>query len=251
MKKTLFSLLAACSFFLVGCLETTQEVTINEDGSGTVSYTNDMSAVIGMLKQMGSADDMKGMDQAIDSTISLEKMADSVQDLSDEEKSLMKTGVMHVNMDMKNEKFLTKLNFPFKSTTSIAVCDQLSGKMIGEALKGQAMMGATAEGDGGSPKMSGFDDYFKTVYANGKIEKTLIKEKYDKVGEDEMLSSMKEGAAMGLGMKANYIINLPRPAKKAEGKGITLSDDKKKVTIAVDMDDFFDEPAKFEFLIEY
>jgi hypothetical protein len=251
MKKTLFSLLTACSLFLVGCLETTQEVTINEDGSGTVSYTNDMSAVIGLMKQMGNAEDMKGADQVIDSTISLEKMADSVQDLSDEEKAMMKSGVMQVNMDLKNEKFLTKLNFPFKSTTSIPVCDQLSGKMIGEAMKGQAMLGGTAEGEGGSPRISGFEDYFKTVYSNGKIEKTLIKEKYEKAGEDEMMSSMKEGAAMGLGMKANYIINLPRPATKAEGKGITLSEDKKKVTITVDMDDFFDEPAKFEFLIEY
>lgn len=250
MKKTIFSLLTACSLFLVGCLETTQEVTINEDGSGTVSYTNDMSAVIGMLKQMGSGDDLKGMDQAIDSTISLEKMTDSVQDLNEEEKAMMKSGVMHVNMDMKNEKFLTKLNFPFKSTASISICDKLSGKMIGEALKGQAMMGGSME-SGDSPKMSGFDDYFKIVYSNGKIEKTLIKEKYEKVGEDEMMSSMKEGSAMGLGMKANYIINLPRPATRAEGKGITLSEDKKKVTIAVDMDDFFDEPAKFEYLIEY
>ena len=54
MKKMLFSLLTVCSLFLVGCLETTQEVTINEDGSGTASYTTDMSAMISMLKQMGS-----------------------------------------------------------------------------------------------------------------------------------------------------------------------------------------------------
>ena len=71
------------------------------------------------------------------------------------------------------------------------------------------------------------------------------------MGEDEFFNSMKESSGMGLAMKANYIINLPRPASKVEGKGITLSEDKKKVTIAVDMDDFFDEPAKFEYLIEY
>lgn len=250
MKKMLFSLLTACSLFLVSCLETTQEISINEDGSGTASYTTDMSALIGMLKQMGSGEDLKEMNQVLDSTISMNSIADSIPDLSDAERSLMKKGEMKINMDMKSEQFLTKLNFPFGQVTDISSLDQLSGKVVGEALKGQGGMNGLTE-DGGSPQMSSFEEYFKTVYTNGRIEKTLIKEKYEQVGEDEFFKSMKEAAGMGLSMKANYIINLPRPASKAEGKGITLSEDKKKITIAVDMDDFFDEPAKFEYLIEY
>ncbi len=251
MKKMLFSLLTACSFLLVGCLETTQEITINENGDGTASYTTDMSALLGMIKQMGGSEDMKGDDQVIDSTISLKEIADSIPDLSDAEKSLMVKSVMQVNMDMKNEKFMTKLNFPFSTIDEISTCNQLAGKVVSEALKGQAGgMGALSEG-GGSPEMSSFEEYFKTVYTNGRIIKTLIKEKYETVGEDEFFKGMKEAAGMGLAMKANYIINLPRPATKAEGKGIILSDDRKKITIAVDMDDFFDEPAKFEYLIEY
>lgn len=250
MKKTLFSLLTACSLFLVGCLETTQEVSINEDGSGTASYTTDMSAMISMLKQMGSSEDLKEMNQTLDSTISMNTIADSIPNLTDAERSLMKKGEMKINMDMTQEKFLTKLNFPFNQVTDIASLDQLSGKVVGEALKGQGGMNGLT-GDGGSPQMSSFEEYFKTVYTNGRIQKTLIKEKYDQVGEDEFFKSMKEASGMGLAMKANYIINLPRPASKAEGKGITLSEDKKKITIAVDMDDFFDEPAKFEYLIEY
>ncbi len=246
----LFSLLTVCSLFLVGCLETTQEVTINEDGSGTASYSSDLSAVVAMIKQMGSGEDLKELNQVIDSTISLDKMTDSVPDLTDEQKAVMKNGVMQVKMDMKNEQFVTRMNFAFRNLSEISICDQLSGRVVGEALKGQAAMGGGTEG-GAAPKLSGFDDYFKTEYTNGKIERTLIKEKYENVGEDEMLSSMKQGAAMGMGMKANYIINLPRPASKAEGKGITISADKKKITINVDMDDFFDEPSKFEFLIEY
>jgi hypothetical protein len=250
MKKILFSLLTVCSLFLVGCLETTQEVSINEDGSGTASYTTDMSALIGMIKQMGSGEDLKEMNQVLDSTIAMSSIADSIPDLSDTEKALMNKGEMKVTMDMKQDKFLTKLNFPFASVTDIHTCNQLAGKVVGEALKGQGGLGAMT-GDEGSPQMSSFEEYFQTVYSNGRIEKKLIKEKYEQVGEDEFFKSMKEASGMGLAMKANYIINLPRPASKAEGKGITLSEDKKKITIAVDMDDFFDEPAKFEYLIEY
>ena len=56
---------------------------------------------------------------------------------------------------------------------------------------------------------------------------------------------------MGLSMKANYVINLPRPAKTVEGKGIKLSEDKKTITISSDLDDFFDDPSKLEYKIEY
>ncbi len=123
---------------------------------------------------------------------------------------------------------------------------------MGETLKGQtAGLNAMSEDGAGMPQMSSFDDYYTTVYANGSIVRTLNKEKYEKVGEDEYFKGMKETAAMGLSMKANYIINLPRPAKTAEGKGITLSEDKKKITISVDMDDFFDDPSKLEYKIEY
>ena len=88
-------------------------------------------------------------------------------------------------------------------------------------------------------------------FSNGVIAKTLNKEKYAKAGDDEYLKGVKEAAGMGLSMKANYIINLPRPAKKAEGAGVTLSADRKRVTISVGIDDFFDEPSKLEFKIEY
>jgi hypothetical protein len=56
---------------------------------------------------------------------------------------------------------------------------------------------------------------------------------------------------MGLVMKANYVINLPRPATKAEGKNVKLSDDKMKVTISATLDDFFDDPSSLEYKIKY
>jgi len=53
MKKIVFSLITSVTLLLTSCLETTQEITLNEDGSGTISNTNDMSALIGIAKQMG------------------------------------------------------------------------------------------------------------------------------------------------------------------------------------------------------
>jgi hypothetical protein len=52
-------------------------------------------------------------------------------------------------------------------------------------------------------------------------------------------------------MNTTLIYNLPRPVKKAEGKNLKVSDDKKKVTILTSVEDFFDDVSKLEFRIEY
>jgi hypothetical protein len=62
---------------------------------------------------------------------------------------------------------------------------------------------------------------------------------------------LKEAGIMGIPVLTTQVINLPRPAKKAEGKNVKLSDDRKKVTIKSSIDDFYDEPAKMEYRIEY
>jgi hypothetical protein len=101
------------------------------------------------------------------------------------------------------------------------------------------------------PSPTSIEDYFTTSFSKGLLIKTLNKEKYAGVQNDEYLKGMKESAGMGMPMTTTYIINLPRPAKKTEGKNVKLSDDKKKVTIETDIDDFFDDPSKLEFRIEY
>jgi hypothetical protein len=44
---------------------------------------------------------------------------------------------------------------------------------------------------------------------------------------------------------------LPRPAKKAEGKNLKLSDDKKTVTVICPVSDIYTAPRNFEYKIEY
>lgn len=51
--------------------------------------------------------------EAIDSTISMEKGADSIPNLTPTERDLVRNGTLYINMDMKKDKFLTKLSFPF------------------------------------------------------------------------------------------------------------------------------------------
>jgi hypothetical protein len=101
------------------------------------------------------------------------------------------------------------------------------------------------------PESSSFDDYFTLEFSKGELKKKLNKEKYAGVDKDEFLNGMKQAGAMGIPVISTYIINLPRPAQKAEGKNVKLSEDKKKVTVLTSMDDFFDNPEALEFKIKY
>lgn len=252
MRKLFLSLLAICTLCMVGCLETTQEITLNEDGSGTVTNTNDMGALLTVAKQMGAGAEIeKAGDKMIDSTIALRDGVDSIPGLTAEEKDLMRNGTLKLNVDMKNDKFMTRVSIPFTSPNQIAAINKLSTKILTEAAKDKMASSSTQIPADKMPEPSSFDDYYKLEFSNGELTRKVDKDKYAGAESDEYLSGIKQAAAMGLVMKATYVINLPRPAQKAEGKKVKLSDDKKKVTISVDIDDFFDDPANLEFKIKY
>jgi hypothetical protein len=251
MKKLFYSLVTGCAILLAGCFETTQEITINADGSGTFVNLTDMSSAVGMMKQFGGEEASKV--GKMDTTILFATMVDSIPDLSATEKALVKTGNMKLQIDMTKEVFLNKLSFPFKNSADLAVLKAAIPKVMDAAMK--KMMAGTELPAGmdqqESPKTKTFDDFFDLVVTDKSMSKTLNKEKYDGAAEDQYMKAIQQMSGMGAPVTANYVFNLPRPATKAEGKNVKLSDDKKKVTIKVTSEDFFDEPKKFEYKIEY
>jgi hypothetical protein len=249
MKKLLGLLVIGGALAMTSC-ETTREISFNADGGGKLVTTTDMSSLIGIAKMSGK--DIDKEDKAIDTTIALDKMVDSIPDLSPEEKELVKKGVLGLNMNMSEEKLITKLEFPFTNAAQIARLDQVSAKVMQQAMKKQAAQGEGAPSipDDEMPKGS-MDDYFTTTYGKGTIEKKHIPEKYATAGDDKSMQALKEMAGQGMPMNTTLIFNLPNPVKKAEGKNVKVSDDKKKVTITNSIDDFFDDVTKLEFKIEY
>src|SRR5258705_1592191 len=249
MKKILLSLLAGSAILLTSCFETTQEITLNEDGSGTYVNTNDMSKIITIFKNMGMAcsDQMR---QMMDSIVSFALMADSIPDLSAADKELLKKGTMHIKVSLADEQCVSTMSFPFTTLDDIQKFNGLSGKMMMTTMKSK-MPAKMPMGSEKMPEPSSFDDYYTLEFSKGELKKKLNKEKYANVDKDEFLSGLKQAGAMGIPITSTYIIKLPRPAEKAEGKNVKLSDDKMKVTVVTTMDDFFDNPESLEFKIKY
>ena len=173
--------------------------------------------------------------------------------LNADEKALVKKGTWRVNMNMDDEKFVTTLTYPFQKAEQIGDLNKAVGKVLQKKMMQQMSKAGTAMPPGMDevPEQSSFDDYYDLTISSGVIEKKLNKERYAKAEADEYLKGLKDASGMGAPVTVNYAINLPRPATKVEGKKLKLSADKKKVTFSISSEDFFDDPSKLEYRIEY
>jgi hypothetical protein len=255
MKNIIYTILLCLLFALTAC-ETTQEITVNKNGGGVVTNTTDMSSAIAMVKQFAPQDSSRSEKLKLDTSLSLVSIADSITTLKPEEKKLVKKGNWSIKVNGDEEKFISVLEYPFEraeqiSTINNALMAVIQTKLMDQVAKSGA---ALPPGMDESPKpgeQSSIEDYFELKVKDGVVEKKLKKEKYAGIENDQSIMGLKNVSSMGATIKNNYVINLPRPAKKVEGKAVKLSTDKKKVTLTVTSDDFFDDPSKFEYKIEY
>ena len=249
-----------------GCFDTVEEVTVADNGSGTFVNSLDMGKMLGLAKTMGSGkDEMKDFDKLkMDTVINLKDIKDSLKNLNAAEKNIAATGKLRIQMDANDEKMNFSFSFPFSKTSEIDgiqnilkkakqnIIGDIMQKIMGEeGGKNESMLG-NEDGDEKKDDMgANIDEYYKSVYEKGKFTRKLNKEKYAHVEDDKSLKSLQEMAQLGMAINMKTVINLPKPAKKTEGKGLKLSDDKKKITIEGTLDDFFEDASYFEYNIEY
>lgn len=263
MKKTLLVILIFASVGLVSCFDVFNDVTIKENGSGVMSTKVDMSAMMSMLAGMGGMGEEK---VKMDTSFVLGSMVDSAEALNDDEKDLFRQASITMNMDSEAGAMVLNLDIPFNKMEDLGKIreilkkadfmgkslSQLGGKTGGEEGEegGEAIPGLSVGGK--EPGIPSPDEYFDYTYANGKISRKQIPEKIGALANDKMLSKMKEMIEQGVpAMRTVYTIHLPRPVKKAEGKNVVVSDDKKTITVENTLDELFEDPSKFEFEIEF
>src|SRR5512138_2424668 len=127
MKKILlfisFTLLTA--FFLTGCLDSQEDVTIREDGSGVYKNIVDMSGLFDMLQMAAMMDTSAGSqlkqfsDKNIDSSFSLGAFADTSSALTEEQKALLRNAMVHLNINQQNKVFKIDMTYPFKKVDDL------------------------------------------------------------------------------------------------------------------------------------
>ncbi len=254
MKNLLLALVA--STLLLASCESAKEISLNQDGSGVLISTNDMSGILGIAKmQGGEGEQLKKLEeQTIDTVFSLNNIIDSLVDFTEEEKKLVSKGFFGVNFNLAEEKCLIKIEIPFSEPAQLSKLNAIIDKLMKQG--GSKIIGTAGDMGGGMPfgdeelPSGSVDNYYMLRATKGEIVRELNAEKYATKDSDEGMQAMKEMGQFGMG-NTTIVINLPSPAREAVGQGVTLSEDKKKVTITSSVEDFFEDGKKLEFTIKY
>lgn len=252
----LFLVAVGCSF-LVSCLEINESVQINENGSGQMSSSMDLSQLIDMMQAMGGEEFEKKKDEKLDSTILLKDIVDTAKNLTPEQKQLMRDGKIHVKMNMAEKQFKLDMQYPFNSLEKLqklhtAVSDGGIGfgSIMKDAMGDKSQGGADQPSDGG-PDMNKLMGIFDYNISNGLIKKAVNPEKLKTLMDDPKMAEMKQGADMGIEVLYNVTYKLPRPVKSVSNAKAKISDDKKTVTLRSNLMEIFSKPEEFAFTIEY
>lgn len=235
-----FSLLLM--FFTTSC-NFTENITINDDGTGNISMDMDAS----QLMAMAGEELAKEGDERIDSTFSFKDILatkkDSISKLPKEEQDRLKSlekFSMKMLMDPQTQEFKFTLLSDFKKI------DELSDLM--EAFdKASPMSNKKKEGmpDLGMDKYKTKSAYF---YDGKKFKKTVSRrEEVPAVQNDslDMIKAMLESATYTVNYK------FPKRIKSVSNKTATLSADKKTVTVIYPFSDYLDKPKDMSIEVEF
>ncbi len=259
MKKHLLVLLLAVSTFFAGCIDTTEELTIAADGTGTYHIGMDMSGLFDMMEMLkamdtaAAADNTPKKNETMDTTINMRDITDTASHLTDEQKALLQKAQIQMKMDEVAKEYRIDMSVPlanisdFEKLLTINQSDK-GGNIMSKLLKGTSL--GEPKDDGGD-KMPDLSSYYDMVVTGNIIERKLNKEKYKALQNNEQTRGMQQAGDMLQSIKYNTVINLPRPAKNVKGTHAQLSADKKKITIKATLMDLFQNPEAFAYRVEY
>lgn len=257
MKKIGLCVAVIISVLFAACYEINEDITINENGSGTYSTKMDMSALLQMMQSMASEEEIQksGLNRSIDTLIRLKSIMDTAKDVTPQQRRLFQDGTMKMKIDLKENVFNADVNFPFKSLADLQ--SLMSGSGTGGLsevfkqvfAKKDSTQGATnMEDQGGLDQMN---NVFDVTITKNKIERKLNRPRFDSLMNKPEIAQAKQMVGGGFEILYTTTIKLPRPAKKTDNEMIKLSDDKKTVTIRYDLLKMFETPEKFSYSIQY
>jgi hypothetical protein len=259
MKSLKYILAVVSLFFLAGCFEINEDIEVKPDGSGVYSDHMDMSQLLVAMQSYLGKDEMdKQMPpKNIDTTVMMKNLLDTVQNLSSENKALIKDGYVHLKLDMDQKLFKTDIVIPFMNLADLQnLYNSMNNQSLGfnQLFKGIAGKPDTASlggTDNGMPDMNQFNAIYDFKSHDGLLSRKLNAEKWKALQASPQFAQMKDAGKMGISIPYTLTITLPRPVKKIDNALAKLFPDKKKVIIQYNLMDVFDHPENFEYSIVY
>ncbi|MBJ2173209.1 hypothetical protein JBL43_03115 [Aureibaculum sp. A20] len=231
----LMLLLTSCAF--------TEEMHINNDGSGSYNFKIDMSEMMQEMKDMGTKDS-SSVSKSIDTTFNfkdiLEEKKDSIAQLSAEEQVAIRAIAdmnLHLQVDDEKGKMLMDFGLNFKDVSEV--------KNIEEKLsKAMAVNKKKAEGPV-------FNKSNVTFNFDGKnfTRKTVLKE-LSKAELEKVETELKESSSFLQGSTYKLVYHFEKKIKNVSIKDASISKDGKTLTIEVPMDSLVKNPQLLDFTLK-
>lgn len=258
MKRLKYFLTVTSMFFLAGCFEINEDIDVHADGSGVYSVHTDMSQLLqAMQSYLGKEEMDKQMpDKNIDTTVMMRTMLDTVQNISAENKALIKNGTVHLLLNLEKKEFKSDIVIPFKNLGDLQkLYNSMNNQSLGfnQLFKGIAgKPDTTSSGnENGMPDMNQFNAIYDFECHDGLISRKLNPEKWKALQQTPQFAQMKDAGSMGISIPYTLTIAIPRPLKKIDNSLAKIFPDRKKVIIQYNLIEVFDHPEKFEYTIVY
>ncbi len=233
---------------LLNSCQFSENIYINEDGSGKMEFTMDASEMMEMVAEMGDGETSKGMDKAMDSTIVfkdfIEEHRDSISKLSAEDQKKIKAledFKMHMVMNPETKKMVFDLSTDFKNANELQDMFKAMNQ-VGD------LNGKGAASPGGNPMAGmGADGTTDVQYSfDGSVFKRSAKI-IDSEKHAQTVDSLGQAAMMFGSSKYKINYHFPRAIKSISKEGAMYSEDRKTVTLEVGFMDVLKDPELLDF----
>lgn len=236
--KSLF-LFISTTFLLTSCMFT-EEIYINNDGSGNYVFKIDMSEMMKSMGEMSPKDSLKEskvLDTIVFFKDILEKHKDSIATLDKDDKEIieaLKDLKLHMQVDEEKGKMLLDFQMDFNDISELKNMEQKIAKAqaLNEKKKKKKSM----------PSNSDVSYSFKG--------KTFSRNVTLKDVSEEQLNEIKEASSFLEGGLYKIIYHFESEIKSVSFKGAQLSDDKKTMTIEIPMDSIIKNQKLLDFEVK-
>lgn len=257
MNRLKLFLTVASMFFLAGCFEINEDIDVKSDGSGVYSVHTDMSQLLQAMQTYLGKEEMDKQlpSKNLDTTVMMRTLLDTAQNISAENKALIKDGYVHLKLNIGEKVFKSDIVIPFKSQSDLQkLYNSMNNQTLGfnQLFKGIAgKPDTTAGNDQGMPDMNQFNAIYDFESHDGLMSRKLNQEKWKALQASPQFAQMKDAGNMGITIPYTLTISIPRPVKKVDNDLAKLFPDRKKVIIQYNLIEVFDHPEKFEYTIVY
>lgn len=230
--------LTSCTF--------TENMYINEDGTGKFSLDMDGSSLMAMIPK----DSLNGetAEKDIDSTITFKQLfessKDSIKMLPAAEQAKLKkleNWTMKIKMKMAEKQMLYTMSTDFKNVGELQDAMGTMNQLQSMGKNSGAAAGLPSGGFGNNAEM-------KYTYDGKKFSRKAILKKQAKKAEGDSADAYKM-----IYEASKYIVNyhFPKRVKKVSNETALYSDDRKTVTIEYPFNEYVDNPEKLDFVVEF